>query len=161
MVAEDHDLSLALRTFLKTYPWRRIDPVPVSVLVKPLEECRVALVTSAGLVVPGDQPFSSSVLGGDFSLRVIPSSIDVQTLEDHHRSDSYSHAGVEADRNMGLPLDRLHEMAAAGVVRSVAPRHISVMGSITAPGRFVKRTAPEIADLFIEDEVDVALLVPV
>ena len=160
-VAENRELSLTLRTFLRTYPWRRIDPVPVAVLGKPMEECRAALVTSAGLVAPGDRPFSSSVLGGDFSFRVIPSSIDVQTLEDHHRSDSYSHAGVEADRNMGLPLDRMHEMAAAGIFRSVAPRHISVMGSITAPGRFVKRTAPELADLLIEDEVDVALLVPV
>lgn len=160
-MAEHHELGLALRTFLKTYPWRRIDPIPVAVLTKPLTECRVALVTSAGLVVPGDEPFSSSTLGGDSSSRIIPADINVQTLEDHHRSDSYSHAGVEADRNMGLPLDRIREMEAADDIGSVAPRHISVMGSITAPGRFIKTTAPEIAELLIADAVDVALLVPV
>jgi D-proline reductase (dithiol) PrdB len=87
--------------------------------------------------------------------------MDVQSLEDHHDSDSFCHAGVEADRNMGLPLDRLHELAAAGEIGSVAPRHFSVMGSITAPNRYIKRTLPVIADLLIEDYVDIALMVPV
>lgn len=160
-MVETRDLSLKLRGFLKAYPWRRIDPVPVALLEKPLTECKIALFSSAGLVVPGQQPFSGSVRGGDPSFRIIPSHIDVQTLEDHHRSQSYSHDGVMADRNMGLPLDRLQELEAAGEIGSVAPRHISVMGSITAPSRFIKHTMPEVTDILIEDQVDVALMVPV
>jgi len=160
-MAETKELSLALRAFLKTYPWRRIDPVPVARLLKPIAECQVALVSSAGFVVPGDEPFSDSVRGGDPSFRVIPADTDVQGLEEHHRSDSFSHAGIEADRNLGLPLDRVHELAAAGEIGSVAPRHISVMGSITAPGRFVERSLPAIAKILEEDQVDVALMVPV
>jgi hypothetical protein len=35
------------------------------------------------------------------------------------------------------------------------------MGSITAPNRYIKRTLPVIADLLIEDYVDIALMVPV
>ena len=160
-MVETRDLSVGLRAFLKTYPWRRIDPVPLATLEKSISECKVALVSSAGFVVPGDEPFSSSVRGGDYSFRVIPDDIDVQTLEEHHSSDSFSHAGVEADRNMGLPLDRLHELADAGEIGLVAPRHFSVMGSITAPGRYVKRTLPVIADHLVEDEIDIALMVPV
>jgi len=160
-MAETRELSLSLRAFLKTYPWRRIDPVPRSSLSKPISECKVGLVSSAGFVVPGEEPFSGSVRGGDYSFRVIPSDVEVQSLEEHHRSESFSHAGVEADRNMGLPLDRLHELAAAGEIGSVAPRHISVMGSITAPNRYVKRTLPVIADLLVEDHVEIALMVPV
>ena len=160
-MAETRELSLSLRAFLKTYPWRRIDPVPRSSLSKPISECKVGLVSSAGFVVPGEEPFSGSVRGGDFSFRVIPSDVEVQSLEEHHHSDSFSHAGVEADRNMGLPLDRLHELAAAGEIGSVAPRHFSVMGSITAPNRYVKRTLPVIADLLVEDHVEIALMVPV
>ena len=160
-MVETRKLSVGLRAFLKTYRWRRIDPVPVASLAKPISESKVALVSSAGFVVPGEQPFGDSVRGGDFSFRVIPGNLDVQSLEEHHRSDSFSHAGVEADRNMGLPLDRLHELAAAGEIGSVAPRHCSVMGSITAPGRYIKRTLPAIADLFLEDQVDIALMVPV
>ena len=160
-MVETRDLSLSLRAFLKAYPWRVIDPVPCAALEMPLSECRVALLSSAGFVVPGEEPFSSSIKGGDFSYRVIPDDIAVQTLEEHHRSDSFSHDGLEADRNMGLPLDRLHELAADGVIGSVAPRHISVMGSITAPGRYIRKTLPVVADIFVADEVDVALMVPV
>jgi len=160
-MVETRKLSVGLRAFLKTYPWRRIDPVPVASLSKPISECKVALVSSAGFVVPGEEPFSDSVRGGDSSFRVIPGDVNVQSLEEHHRSDSFSHAGVEADRNMGLPLDRLHELAVTGKIGSVAQRHFSVMGSITAPGRYVKHTLPAIADLLVEDHVDIALMVPV
>ena len=82
------------------------------------------------------------------------------SLEVHHKSDSFDHSGIEADRNMGLPLDRAHELAAAGVMGDAAPRHISLMGSITAPGRLVRQTLPEISKLLLADQVDIALLVP-
>jgi D-proline reductase (dithiol) PrdB len=160
-MVETRKLSVGLRTFLKTYAWRRIDPVPVASLAKPISESRVALVSSAGFVVPGEEPFGNTVRGGDFSFREISGDLDVQSLEEHHSSDSFSHAGVQADRNLGLPLDRLHELAAAGEIDSVAPRHFSVMGAITAPNRYVKRTLPVIADRLVEDHVDIALMVPV
>ncbi len=155
------DLKFSLRAFARTYPWRRVDPIPVARLAKPLARCRVGLVSTAGLVVPGEAPFDDGVRGGDFSYRVFPSDSDVQTLEEHHRSDAFDHAGIAADRNVGLPLDRLHELAAAGEIGEVAPHHVSLMGSITAPGRLVRHTLPVVADLLIEDGLDVALLVPV
>ena len=155
------DLKLSLRVFARTYPWRRIAPVPVARPGRPIARCRVALVTTAGLVVPGDAPFDERIRGGDFSHRVIPSGADVQALEEHHRSDAFDHAGIAADRNIGFPLDRLRELAAAQEIGEVAPRHASLMGSITAPGRLVRHTLPALADLLGEDRVDVALMVPV
>lgn len=155
------DLGFTLRTFLRAYPWRRLDPVPRAVLGKPLSECRVAFVSSAGLVAAGDRPFDEGVKGGDWSYRLIAGDADVQSLEEHHRSDSFDHSGIEADRNLALPLERLHELAAEGEIGAVAPRHISLMGSITAPGRLVKKTAPALAELLLADRVDVVLLVPV
>lgn len=155
------DLKLSLRAFMRAYPWRIIDPVPASVLSRPLSASRVAVVSSAGLVLPGEPPFDPDVRGGDFSYRVIPADAPVQSLEEHHRSDAFDHSGIETDRNMAMPLDRLHEMAAEGQIGSVAPRHISLMGSITAPGRLVQHTLPRVADLLMEDHVDVALMIPV
>lgn len=160
-VVRIRDLKLSLRAFMHAYRWRVIEPVPVAILGQPVTDSRVAVVSSAGLVCPGDEPFDPEVRGGDFSHRVVPEDIDVQVLEDHHRSDAYDHGGVEADRNMALPLDRLRELAAAGEIGSVAPRHISLMGSITAPGRLVARTLPMVADVLVEDRVDIALMVPV
>ncbi len=155
------ELSLPLRTFLRAYRWQRLDPVPAARLARPLEACRVALVSSAGLVAPGDQPFDPSVKGGDWSYRLIRGDADVGSLEEHHRSDSFDHAGIEADPNLALPLERLRELAARGEIGEVAPRHVSTMGSVTAPGRMRKKTAPAVAELLTADGVDVALLVPV
>ncbi len=160
-MGELSEFSLPVRAFLKAYRWRRIDPVPFAPLAKPLSECRVALVSSAGFVTPEQAPFDESVRGGDPSFREIPNDLDVSTLIDAQRSKSYDHAGVRADPNLALPVDRLHELAERGRIGSVNARHFSFMGSITAPGRLRKHTAPEAASALVSDGVDVALLVPV
>lgn len=155
------EFSLSIRLFLKTYKWRRIDPVPWSPLKKPLSDCRVALVSSAGLVMSDQERFDESMRGGDPSFREIRGDVDVATLIDTHRSESFDHTGMEKDPNVAFPLDRLRELVERGRIGSVNPRHLSLMGSITAPGRFIKQHAPEAAQRFIDDGVDVALLVPV
>ena len=155
------DLPRWLRAVLHTYPWRRIDPVPCARLRRPLADCTVAVVSTAGLVPIGAPPFSAKVRGGDFSYRLIGGDVDLRTLADFHRSRAFDHRGIERDRNVALPLDRLREMAADGVIGRVAPRHLSFMGSITAPGRLTQRSAPAAADTLVDDAVDVALLVPV
>jgi D-proline reductase (dithiol) PrdB len=155
------DMDLKLKIFMRGYPWRRLGTIEPARLGCRLADARVALVSSAGLVAPGQQPYDPKVRGGDWSWREIPGGIDVRTLTDHHRSSSWDHSGIEADRNMGMPLDRLRELAAEGIIGEVAPRHVSVMGSITAPGRFLRRTVPEIVESLTADEVGVALMVPV
>lgn len=155
------DLPLRYRLLLRTYPWRRVDPVPLARLAKPLAESRVALVTTAGLVPPLERPFDPGVKGGDFSFRVIRANANIRRLEEHHRSEAFDHAGILRDPNVAFPLDRLRELAATGGIGDVAPRHLSFMGSITAPGRLARHTAPEAAQLLVEDRVDVALLFPV
>ncbi len=135
--------------------------MPCATLHRPIGECRVALVTSGGLVAPGDTPFDEAVKGGDWSYRVIAGDAPTAALGEFHRSESFDHAGIARDRNLALPLDRLRELAASGEIGEVAPRHLSFMGSITAPGRLVKKSAPEAAALLVDDEVDIALLVPV
>ena len=155
------EFSLAWRIFLKTYHWRRIDPVPWTPLRKPLVECRLAVVSSAGFVLPDQPPFERSMPGGDPSFRIIPGDIDLHTLVDTHRSEIFDHRAMRRDPNLAFPLDRARELVALGRIGAVARRHLSFMGSITAPGRLVRDTAPEAARWLVEDAVDIALLVPV
>jgi D-proline reductase (dithiol) PrdB len=155
------DFPVHYRLFLRAYRWRRIDPVPWSPLSKPLAECRLALVSSAGFVLPAQKGFDSAPPGGDYSFREIPSDTAVSSLVDCHRSDAFDHAAMRRDPNLAFPIDRVRELAQRGRVGSVAPRHISFMGSISAPGRLVRDTAPEAARRLVADQVDVALLVPV
>lgn len=155
------EFSLRHRLFLMTYQWRRIDPVPWTPLRKPLARCRVALVTTAGFVLPGQPSFDEGKRGGDPSFRVIPAETDVHQLTELQRSEAFDHTGIREDPNLAFPLDRLRELAAGGRIGSVAPRHLSFMGSITAPGQLIRDTAPRAAELLIEDGVEAALLVPV
>ena len=155
------EFSLPVQLFLRAYPWRRIDPVPWTPLEKPLSRCRLALVSSAGFVLPNQTPFDESIKGGDPSFREIPSDADVKALIDTHRSESFDHSGLQQDPNLAFPMDRAQELAVSGRIGAVNHRHISFMGSITAPGRFVRDTIPSIVNLLAQDAIDVALLVPV
>jgi D-proline reductase (dithiol) PrdB len=160
-VGEIAEFPLAVRLLLRAYPWRRVDPVPWAPLQKPLAACRLALVSSAAFVAPGQPPFDDSARGGDPSFREIPADVDLATLRETHRSESFDHSGLARDPNLGFPLERLRELVRAGRIGSLAPRHLSFMGSILAPGRLVKRTAPEAARRLVADGVEAALLVPV
>ncbi len=155
------EFSFTIRAFLKLYRWRRIDPVPWTPLRKPLAQSRLILASSAGFVLPSQKPFDHEVRGGDPTLREIPGDADVSTLIDTHRSEAYDHTGLRQDQNLGFPLDRLRELVKSGRIGSLAPRHLSFMGSITAPGRFVRDTVPAAVRAVVTDGPDVALVIPV
>jgi len=155
------DLPLRYRLLLRTYAWRAVRPVPCATLEKPLSQARIALVTTAGLMGVEHVPFDLFARGGDVTFRVIAGDVDPQTLQIQHRSKAFDRSAVSRDRNVAFPLDRLRELVADGTIGDVAPRHLSFMGSITAPGRLRAETAPQAAALLVQDQVDVALLVPV
>lgn len=155
------EFSLAVRLFLKTYRWRRVDPVPFAPLGKPLSQARLGLVTTAGLVPRGDAPFDDSIRGGDPSFRVLREDVQLSELREHQRSESFDHRGIASDPNLAFPLDRLRELVARGRVASLSSRHLSFMGSVTAPGRLIRDAVPEATRVFQEEGVEAALLVPV
>jgi len=160
-MAETSKLSLSVRLFLKAYPWRKIKPTPWNQLQKPLSECKLALASSAGFVCPDQEPFDDHFKGGDPSYRWIPTGTDVSSLIETHRSQSFDHSGLEQDANLGFPLDHFRSFEIEGRIGALNHRHVSFMGSITAPGRFTAKSAPEFSQALVDDGVDVVLLVPV
>ena len=155
------EFPLKYRLFLKGYQWRRIDPVPWAPLKKPLAKSRLVLVSSAGIVASDQEPFDNAVRGGDPSIREIPSDVDATTLIETHRSDAFDHQGIRQDPNLAFPVDRLEELSEAGIIGPLNHRYLSIMGSVTAPGRLIKRTIPQVVPKLVEDQVDMALLIPV
>ena len=128
---------------------------------KPLSDCRLVLVSSAGIVASDQKPFDNAIRGGDPSIREIPVDIDVSTLIETHRSEAFDHTGIRQDANLAFPIDRLRELTEAGRIGSLNHRHLSIMGSVTAPGRLIKKTIPLVVRRLLLDKVDVALLIPV
>jgi D-proline reductase (dithiol) PrdB len=157
------ELSLTVRLFLKGYPFSRyaIEPTPVAFLRKPLSASRVALVTTAGLHTPAQEGFDFSNKMGDASFREISNDVETQSLIESHRSNSFDHSGVEADRNLVFPLDRMRELLAQNVLGELNHRHFSFMGSVVGPRKLIAETAPQVAALLKADAVDAVLLTPV
>ena len=159
-MAELKEMPLWIQVFMRTYPFRK-SPWTKAAAVKPLSESRVAIVTTAGLHMSNQPPFDQTIKAGDPSYRVIRGDVSVQELLIAHRSQAFDHSGIESDLNLCFPLDRFRTLAEQGVIGSLNHRHFSFMGSVTAPGKMIKQTAPEAAALLKEDRVDFAYLVPV
>ena len=162
-MATIQEMKLKHRLFISNYPFHRyeVKDNPVSKLSKPLSESKIALVTTAGFMREDDERFSNLIKLGDPSFRQIPNDIDVQTLIEDHDSDSFSHEGLEADKNLAFPLDRFRELEKEGKIGSLNDRHISFMGSIISAGKLIKKTAPQVAKMLKEDGVDAVFLTPV
>ncbi len=154
------DLSLKERLWYHRYRFRKVNPLPWQASGPALKRCKVATVTTAGVHLPDNPPFEK-VKGGDYSYRMIPRDTPLNSLVCTHPSGAWDRSGVEADRNLALPLDRLRSLAEAGEIGEVAPWHVSFQGSITAPLRLVRQTAPEVAQSLVHDGVDLVILTPV
>ncbi len=142
-------------------PGPRLDgPPPFVRPGRALRRCTVAVITTSGLHLDGDEPFDVDDPKGDPSWRVIPSDVDPAVLRIAHAH--YTHRWWEADREVLLPFERLRELEEAGVLR-LAPRFFSfgfgglLTREYTDPG---KGTAHEVARALVDDGVDLALLVP-
>ena len=120
-----------------------------------LSQRRVAIVSSAGLVVRGENPFR----GRDPDYRAIPAATRPEDLLCSHISINFDRTGFQEDWNVVFPLDRLNELAAEGTIGSVADRHYSFMGA-TDPVQ-MEPYARELAGWLKQDAVDAAILPPV
>ena len=120
-----------------------------------LSRRRVAVVSSAGLVVRGEDPFR----GRDADYRAIPSGTAPNDVLMSHISVNYDRTGFQEDRNVVFPIDRLRELAAEGTIGSVAETHYSFMGA-TDPIQ-MEPYARELADQLKSDQVDAVILSPV
>ena len=122
---------------------------------KPLEECRLALVTTGGVHLPEHPRFDIDDPLGDCSYREIPA--DAAQLTWTH---AYYRPDEGADLDAVFPLWTIRELAAEGMVGELNRRQFAFMGAIHDPGPLIEETAPEVAAKLADDGVDAALLTP-
>ncbi len=158
------------RSFVPLYEHARplpgeSDPV-WSPFVPRLRDASIALVTSAGLSLAGEQEGFDldrerrEPTWGDPSFRVLPHDLGGRLLEMSHLH--VNDADVRADRNVALPVDALDDLVAAGMVGRAAPSHVSVMGYQEAGlSAWREVTGPAIADHFRAEGTDGVVFAPV
>jgi D-proline reductase (dithiol) PrdB len=120
-----------------------------------LHAARVALVTTAGVMRHGELPWNHE----DPSFRAF--SVSEPGLLAAHVSLNLDRTGMVADLDVVFPRARLAELAADGTIGSVAPRHLSFMGSAYDIDGLLARTGPEAARLLAADGVDAVVTIAV
>ena len=154
------DLDPELQQFLSNFPCRDDGPPPWRPLKKPLSSCKLAIVTSSGLIRKSDKPFDLGRQEGDPSFRTVPSDTKPAELTFSHVSTNWDRTGFAMDINVVFPIDRLRELVDEGMIGSVADEHYSFMGAIFNSDPLVTETAPEVGRRLHAAGVDVVLLVP-
>ena len=120
-----------------------------------LSERRVAIVSSAALIHRGDKPFPF----GSGEYRAVPSTWATADILMSHVSINFDRAGFQRDINVVFPIDPLRDLAAEGVIGSVADTHYTVMGS-TDPVAMVE-SADGMAAAMHAEKVNAVILAPV
>ena len=133
---------------------------------KRLAETRVALLTSAGLYVEGEQPSFDlererrEPAWGDPGWRRLPGDAVEGRLGMAHLH--VNPADILADRNVALPIDVLSRLVGEGVVGGATADHISVMGyQEYGLAGWRGSTVPAIVELLHAQGADAVVLAPV
>lgn len=155
------DLDPESQEFLRNYQCRPGRDDPWTPPARPLNECKVALITSSGLIRKSDQPFDLGNPNGDPSYRVIPSGTQPAELTLSIVSTNWDRSGFAMDVNVLFPLDRLRELANDGIIGAMADEHFAFMGSIFDIDPVIEHSAPEVGRRLRTAGVDIALLAPV
>lgn len=138
------------------YQWTVNLTSPWTPMVKPVRECRIALISSGGIYHKGQEPFNP--VKNDLTFREIPKTADLADLRISHYSRN---AREVKDLNTIFPLERFRELEARGVIGGLAPVAFTFMGRIFTRTRLQKEMAPHLIGGLRALQVDAAFLVPV
>ena len=140
------------------YEWTVNDDAPLTIPTKPLNQCRVALLTSGGISRQCDLPWDPDARN-DFRMDIIPSHTSEGAFQIH--DSYYDHSDADEDVNTVFPLARLRELVDSGLIGDVAPRHYSgFMGRIYRRSQVLDVEAPKFAQMLAADNVDALVAVP-
>ena len=146
----DHDVK-ALTADIETPAFA----APAFTAPPPLARATVAVVTTASLHHPGQEDFGPA----DTGYRVLDGSR--RDYVTGHWSPNFDVIGFAADMNVVFPLDRLDELAAAGIIGRVADEHLSYAGNQFDLSAVRLDSGPAGAKWLVDHDVDVVLLTPV
>ena len=127
--------------------------VPYTPVSGKLAEMTVALVSSTGVYLEGQEPFTDN---GDETYRVIPGDAEVARLRFKH--GHYDTTNAQQDANAVFPLERLRELAAEGFIKRVSNKHIGFKGFSSDLKAQYERLAPAVAAEIERSQADAVVL---
>jgi hypothetical protein len=143
----------AAQGYSQPYTWACHDDAPFTPLKKPLSECRVGLVTTAGKMDPEAERQGRRKTKDLYAMAANPAPPRMFTADLFWDKVATHTDDVESF----LPLNRLAEYASSGRIGSVSPRFYGVPTEYSQ-GKTTSRDAPKILEWCREDGVDAILL---
>ena len=120
----------------------------------PIQNRKVALVSTAGLMHRGDPAFSMDSI----DYRIIDSQ-DERDLVMSHVSVNFDRTGFAWDCNVVFPIDRLREKVVAKEIGELSRYHYSFMGAIS-PEK-LRPAAEQLSKNLLAEKIDAVILVPI
>lgn len=134
--------------YAKDYVWARHDDVPFARLTKPLSQCRIALITTAG---PPGHTGKRQLWSG--AIDPAPTTLHTANLAWDKES---THTD---DRGSFLPIEAATKLAQDGVFASLAPRFHGVPTDYSQRST-TEEVAPQVLQRLRDDGADAAILCP-
>ncbi|WP_246938714.1 glycine/sarcosine/betaine reductase selenoprotein B family protein [Bacillus pinisoli] len=131
---------------------------PWTPFTKKITESKVTLISTAGVYVKGETPFTDHYGLGDPSYREIPLETPLSQLDHFH--EHYDHTNAYKDINCIFPIERLKELVDQKFIKSLTPNHYSFMGYVPIPHPLTTRTTPDLVKKLVMQGTDLAILVP-
>lgn len=143
----------AAQGYNKPYAWPHYDDVPFTPLSKSLTQCRVGLVTTAGLPKPAD-PMAAMLYRREMYAQPVSPPLTALYTDDLFWDKQATHTG---DVDSFLPLARLTEYAQSGRIGSASPRFYGVPTDYSQ-ARTIDLYGPQLLKWCREDGVDAVIL---
>jgi D-proline reductase (dithiol) PrdB len=157
-------LPRSIAAYYQTLVVQKADPIPWTPLGKPLDRCRIAAVTTAGIYNKDQEPpFDAErekrePMWGDPTYRRIGRDVRQEQIGASHLH--LNNRDMLADLNTVIPLHRLAQLEKEGAIGSLAATNYSFMGYQPNTTEWRERYGPEVAGLLKEEGVDAALIAP-
>jgi D-proline reductase (dithiol) PrdB len=118
----------------------------------------LALISSAGAYIDGTEPIDTHAPADAVQFREIPTEVEPEDLK--FSAQGYDPNAVSQDINAQVPLQRLFEFSANGIIGQVNEVFWSFCGFIPDAATFVERSLPRLVERVRRYEVQAALLIP-
>ena len=124
---------------------------PYTRLRRDLKDCRVGLVSTSGAYAAGMRPYAEN----DLTFHLIPDTTETHLI--HFVPGHFDTSKAAADPNVLFPLDRLHDLVAAGEIGKMTEQHVA-MGMTTELRKLKEEVSWYIARAVLQERPDVVVL---
>ena len=127
--------------------------VPYTPVTSKLAELTIALVSSSGVYLEGQPPYTDN---GDESFRLLPGDLNLSDLRFKH--GHYDTSEAQKDPNVVFPIERLRDLAKEGFIKAVSNKHIGCKGFSADLKKQYEVMAPGIANEIERSQADAVVL---